>query len=194
MDSLNSGEIWEEFYKEFVKECKKLYENKGFTYEIPSEEQIRAVLYTFLRSKGYLIELESDLFKKDTEKNTKNVAGMYDLRIINEDYDLIVEIKRAWGLKYWSNGYKEFIDSWDNDIKKLDKLEKEEYESENINPKRKKCFVLVIFTNKDLFYDRLKEKIDEFNQNLNNWELIEKSGKEELGGGIFCNLFVWVEK
>ena len=173
MNALDNGEIWEEFYKEFVKECKQFYENMGFTYEIPSEEQIRAVLYAFLRNKDYLIELESDLFKK----NPKKVAGMYDLRIINKDYDVIVEIKRAWGLNGWSNGYKEFIGSWENDIKKLDKLEKDEYESENINPKRKKCFVLVIFTNKDLFYDRLKKKIDEFNQNLSNWELIKQSEK-----------------
>jgi len=53
--------LWEEFYQDFVKECKELYENKGFTYDIPCEEQIRSALYSFLRKKGHLIELESSV-------------------------------------------------------------------------------------------------------------------------------------
>jgi len=183
--------LWEEFYQDFVRECKKLYENKGFTYDIPCEEQIRSALYSFLRKKEYLIELESDLFKKGEDE--KKVVGMYDLRVINKDFDLLVEIKRTWGLNGWMNKYKEFFDSWNKDIAKLKMLEEEEYESENINSNRKKCFMLMTFSDNNSFYDHLKEKINEFNESLKEWEFIEFE-KQNLNDTIFCNLFVWIEK
>jgi hypothetical protein len=190
MKLLSNVAFWKEFYQEFVNECKELYNHNGFTYDIPSEEQIRSALYAFLRKKGYLVELESDLFRKDS----KRVVGEYDLRVINKEYDLIVEVKRAWGLKNWSNKYKEFSDSWEEDISKLDKLEKDEYESEKINDNRKKCFVLAIFTNREDFHNKLKNKVDEFSSKLKGLELISNFEREILKGELTCNLFVWVEK
>jgi len=118
---------------------------------------------------------------------------MYDLRVINKDFDLLIEIKRTWGLKQWENKYLEFLRSWKKDIKKLRNLEENEYESKNINNERKKCFVLITFSNKDLFYNHLKEKIDEFNKYLKGWKLIEFE-KEKLAESLSCNLFVWIEK
>ena len=61
MESLKNKQLWEEFFKHFCEECKLLYKNRGFTYLVPKEEQVRSQIYSFLRKKGFLIEIESDI-------------------------------------------------------------------------------------------------------------------------------------
>ncbi|MDO8740352.1 MAG: hypothetical protein Q7J54_02120 [Candidatus Woesearchaeota archaeon] len=200
MESLKSKQLWEEFFKDFCEECKELYKIKGFTYSIPKEEHIRSALYSFLKTKGCKMEVESDFFEGYRKDGYPKQAGEYDIRIISP-FSSVIEIKRASALKDWQNGYSDFLEKWRDDIKKLEKIgklapttPKTEEDWNKINRKSEKCFVLITFSNKPL-YDNLKKKsIDEFNSNLNGFDLIEHFEEENIGEEIACDLFIWTKK
>lgn len=181
MDSLNNKQFWEEFFEEFVKECKELYNKKGFNYEIPKEEQVRCFLYYFLKKKNYLVESESNLFKEETKKS----VGLYDLRVIMDDYDILIELKRTTALDTWYNDFTNYLESWKKDIEKLEMIDnKGIYNRWNIKNKLRKCFLLCVFTNDNSkeHLDKLDKKIDEFKDIIGKkWSIIPETDLSFIG-------------
>jgi hypothetical protein len=163
-----SNDFWKDFFDSFTNECKQLYSCKGFSYDIPKEEQIRSSLYSFLKGNKVLLELESDLFLR---KNSKVIAE-YDLRLISNKKDILIEIKRSTALDIWTNDYTNFEKYWKKDIEKLDYADcEQEYDRGNINCNVGKCFLLFVFTNEteksQKNFGKLSKKIESFKEYIN---------------------------
>ncbi len=157
MDLKNN--FWKDFFNHFTSECKKLYQNKGFNYDIPKEDQIRSSLYSFLTNKELLVEVESNIYVKNPKKH--QATPRFDLRVLNKDFDLIIEIKRTTALNIWTNDFRNYLSSWQFDIDKLESLDNtEDFDKGNIKDKTRKCFLLFIFTNHDEKSQQLLEKLN----------------------------------
>lgn len=159
--------FWSQFFEYFTEECKVLYESKGFNYDIPKEEQIRASLYSFLKKKGHIMEVECNIFPKNPEKY--QATPRFDLRVLSNDFDTLIELKRTTALDIWTNDFSNYLRSWEADIDKLDYLDdNENYDKWKIKNDIKKCFVLFIYTNNneesDKLYNKLLAKINEFKE------------------------------
>ncbi len=94
---------------------------KGYSYEIPKEEQIRSAFWSALQSDEIVCELEWNIYT--TEARPK-VSGEIDIvgymRKSNLGLpSLFLEIKRTWNLKGWHNKGSEMLAGIKMDIEKL---------------------------------------------------------------------------
>lgn len=168
MNLLNNKQFWEEFFEEFVKECKELYNKKGFNYDIPKEDQIRVSLYSSLRKKGFFVELESNLFINEKYRKKYQATPRFDLRVIMNDYDLLIEIKRTTALDTWFNDYTNYLKSWKKDIEKFEKFKDlKKYDLWKIKSNPKRCFLLGIFTHNN---DKSEKELEKLNLKIKEFK------------------------
>lgn len=80
--------------------------------ELPKEAQMRSAMYASLREQGYVVHVEATYPESKAE---------CDLLARQEDKELWVELKRAWGLNTsgWVNKPAEQSRTWQADVEKL---------------------------------------------------------------------------
>ena len=179
--------FWKSFWVALGKEVKNIAKREGFSYwGIPKEEQIRSALYAHIRKYGGYAEIESDF----PPKNGKRPTGEADLRVLGGKEQLLIEIKRAFALKTWQNGYPEALGKFKTDIEKLNKMKKVYAKSKPTH----KCFFLVVFFDSDKLFERVKRKEinDYIQKEWGNFLKIELATFKF--GTNCCRGYVWVER
>jgi len=180
--------FWNDFFQSEVRHLIRLYEQNAFSYELPKEEQLRSDLYGYLTEKNYFVEIESDLIEKSTEK----VKSEFDLRVLSDDADFFIEIKRTWGMQDLMNKYGEFLESWKDDINKLLLAGTDSYTLRSTQ--RYCCFFLIAIYDNPTFRSRLKiNELHEYILKKVTPTRFESVGTK-LNNTISCDFFVWVFK
>jgi len=205
MEEIKTEIFWKSFYQSFLNETIDLYKNEGLNYDIPKEDQFRCSLYSFLRQKGFNVEVESNLLINEKKRIKYKSTLRFDLRVLGVK-DTLIELKRAYGLDIWHNDYKYFLNSWKKDIIKLNSLEDDNYDLQFIKINPDKLFVLFVFYDNPKKYDKIMQKLVLFREFLKDewknfkeyssetnviYETKQNSIKSEKND-ILMKMFVWI--
>jgi hypothetical protein len=136
---------------------------RGYSYDIPKEEQIRSALWAALQSSGELsCELEWNAYV--CEREIPSVAGEIDIVGFDSTKEglpvLLVEVKRAWMLMGWCNKLSEMRMRTDLDLAKLAGVRDRIVELEQPLPAKVVAYVfLVCFTDSSADWDRFRQEL-----------------------------------
>lgn len=186
----HTQEFWNGFFDVLAEGLTELCSRKDYKYEIIKEAQIRSELFCYLKKKGYLVEVEADVLKK----NNKPYNNACDIRIIEKNQDVFVEIKRAWSIADWTNNqYPRQLQSWKDDIDKMCPRVRLKYKIKGRTKKEQvRCFLLVaIYKNEEGFEGLPINDIKDYVKKKWNTDFIP-SEKKKLAKNKFLRCFVWV--